>query len=108
MKSGIELIAEERQEQIVKHGRTIELDVLQNKDGQLCHGASLLLQKFEGSPFEHLTPGLDDAFRDIVPIGWDEQIYHKMFDKPYKERLIIAGALIAAEIDRLNSINTEK
>jgi hypothetical protein len=102
MKSGIELIAEERQEQIKKHGRTLEKDIVQNDKGQLMQGASLLLQKQEGSPFDDGSNGLDHCFRDLLPEGWDRQIYHKMFDKPYKERLIIAGALIAAEIDRLN------
>jgi hypothetical protein len=34
-KSGIELIAEERQEQLTKHGRTIELDVLLNVSSQI-------------------------------------------------------------------------
>lgn len=32
MKSGIQLIAKERQEQIEKHGRTIERDVRENTD----------------------------------------------------------------------------
>lgn len=31
-----------------------------------------------------------------------------MWDKPYKERLVIAGALIAAELDRLNALEDEK
>ncbi len=32
-------------------------------------------------------------------------IFTKMCYKPYEERLIIAGALIAAEIDRLQTEN---
>lgn len=103
MKSGIEMIAEERQEQITKHGRTTERDVLQNDKGQLMQAASLLLQKTEGSPFDDGSNGLDHCFRGIVPDDWNEQIYHKMFDKSYEERLIIAGALIAAELDRINA-----
>ena len=42
MKTGIELIAQERAEQIEKHGRTIELDVKQNNHHQLSDAASAL------------------------------------------------------------------
>lgn len=42
MKSGIELIAAERQEQIEKHGRTIKSDIANNKDFQLSYAASTL------------------------------------------------------------------
>lgn len=108
MKSGIELIAEERQEQIKKHGRTIELDVKYNhgqyeKDGeqfnlpQLPHAAGQLMYHD------------DDVFRDhyehklFHPHDWDSELWLKMMGKPYKERLIIAGALIAAEIDRIQN-----
>lgn len=87
MKSGIELIAQEREEQIHKHGRTIGHDVLQNKHGQLVKGAECLL-----------------AGTTLRPMGWNEQIYEKMRKKAYKDRLIIAGALIAAEIDRLQAL----
>ena len=37
-----------------------------------------------------------------TPNGWDQEIWEKMIRKPHQERLIIAGALIAAELDRLN------
>lgn len=94
MKSGIELIAEERQEQIVKHNRTIEKDVKENHSQQLSLGAEMLLA------VEH-EEGIDPY---SYPEGWDEEICNKMIAKPYKERLIIAGALIAAEIDRLNNL----
>ena len=40
----------------------------------------------------------------LVPEGWSFELFKKMCNKPYKERLVIAGALIAAEIDRLNAI----
>jgi hypothetical protein len=90
MKSGIELIAQERQEQVEKHGRTIDKDVRLNTNGQLSVAAGILSQMF-----------IPDNM-DLIPIGWDESIWNKMLCKPYKERLIIAGALIAAEIDRLN------
>lgn len=43
MKTGIELIAEERREQIEKHGRTIERDILYNRTRQLSSGAAMLI-----------------------------------------------------------------
>lgn len=100
MKSGIELIAIERQEQIEKHGRTTEKDVANNSDNQLIHGADALISRdwtYFGNP-----PAKDEEFG--CPEGWDWDIWRKMFNKSYKERLIIAGALIAAEIDRIQSL----
>ena len=89
--SGAELIAIERQEQIEKHGRTVEEDVRFNTKGQLSVAAGILSQKF-----------IPDNM-DLIPKEWNEIIWNNMLRKPYKERLIIAGALIAAEIDRLNA-----
>lgn len=91
MQTGIELIAAERQEQIKKHGRTVQLDVMQNSNKQLSKGAHELLH-------EHPS---NMGF----PKEWDKAIVHRMASKPYKERLVIAGALIAAELDRINASN---
>jgi hypothetical protein len=88
MKTGIELIAQERREQIEKHGRTIERDVKDNYNAQLPTAAMRLLQF--------------DRYDIPAPFLWRESIWEKMNSKPYKDRLIIAGALIAAEIDRIN------
>lgn len=95
--TGIELIAKEREEQITKHGRTVDLDCKLNTEGQLSTAAGVLI----AHESEASADGLWSAYRDIIPIGWDKGIFQAMFDKPYKDRLIIAGALIAAEIDRL-------
>ncbi|MBK6393218.1 MAG: hypothetical protein IPF70_22185 [Saprospiraceae bacterium] len=92
MKSGIELIAEERAEQLSKHNRTVEKDVRENGSYQLAIGASKLLA-YPAECHNYQLP----------PTGWSVDIYKKMRDKPYKERLIIAGALIAAELDRLQA-----
>lgn len=92
MKSGIELIAEERKEQIEKHGRSIAKDVELNGDGQLAFGAKILLS----------TSRSEQEFS--CPKGWDVEIFRKMINKNRINQLTIAGALIAAEIDRLNSI----
>jgi hypothetical protein len=92
MNTGIELIAQERKEQIEKHGRTVELDVKNNEDGQLPEAA------------QHLMDESICQCNNCKPADWDATIWKKMTGKPYKERLIIAGALIAAEIDRLTCL----
>lgn len=89
MKTGIELIAEERAEQIEKHGRTTEHDKVVNSDLQLTWMAMEVLKG-------------ERADSDF-PVDWNYDICIKMVKKSYKERLIIAGALIAAEIDRLQN-----
>lgn len=87
--TGIELIAKERQEQIEKHGRRIIDDVAYNSRGELVLAATILLKQVGGIPW---------------PKNWDKGICDRMFNKPQKERLIIAGALIAAEIDRIQKL----
>lgn len=94
MKTGIELIAQERQEQIEKHGRTVEADVALNSSGQLATAAEMLLAA------DH-EEGIDP---ECFPEGWSRDICNAMLNKPYKERLVIAGALIAAEIDRIANL----
>lgn len=93
MKTGTQLITEERLEQIIKHGRTITKDVIENDNNQLSVGALMLLSV-------DYEEGIDS---ESYPDGWDKDICLHMLNKPYKERLIIAGALIAAEIDRLQA-----
>jgi len=90
MKTGVELIAIERAEQIEKHGRTPERDVKENHDHQLRYGAQRIIDVPKN---RYNNP----------PDGWTPGIWEKMCDKSYTERLIIAGALIAAEIDRLQN-----
>lgn len=85
--TGIELIAKERQEQIIKHGRTVKYDSTENRDGELQIGARALLGGWNVCEF---------------PRAWNLKICKRMYNKNRIEKLIIAGALIAAEIDRLN------
>lgn len=96
-KTGIELIADERREQLEKHGRTIEDDIKYNSQGQLSVAAGILGQK--------TIP--DHVKETLIPKGWDGPIWNKMINKPYKERLIIAGALYVAELDRLIKLESE-
>lgn len=96
MKTGIELIAIERLEHFVKHGRTVETDHIENNHYQLSEAAGLLC---------HLDPEeFGDDITACCPTGWDEAQWEKMMSKSYKDRLIIAGSLIAAEIDRIQSL----
>ncbi len=95
-KSGIELIAQERSEQIEKHGKSIQHDKDTNFENQLIDGAIGLLEK-------DFMRAEEQDVADAMPDGWDPDLWFKMFNKSYKERLIIAGALIAAEIDRYNA-----
>ena len=57
-----------------------------NADFQLVDAAIKLLQG-----------GMSPA-----PEGWDEKEWNKLLEKSDYKRLAIAGALIAAEIDRIN------
>lgn len=86
--SGIDLIATERSQQLNLHGFTVKDDVFHNSEGQLAYAAEVLLRS---------NP---DGFK--MPEGWKGAIWNKMINKPRKERMVIAGALIAAELDRLN------
>ena len=88
-KCGAQQIVTERNEQFFKHGRTVDEDDKKNYDGQLTYAASVLL--------------IDNPDREFMkpPKNWDEDYWKKLIHKQYKERLVIAGALIAAEIDRI-------
>lgn len=94
MKSGIELITEERLQQIEKHNRTIDSDVYSNDCGELRIAAMGLLNQKE-----------DRIYMGEFPAAWDEAICEHMASKPYRERLIISGSLIAAEIDRIQYLD---
>ena len=81
--TGIELITQEREEQIKKHGWTMQHDEQTHDDGELQQIAMYILAN--GHDF---------------PVGW-EKLESKIKTKTQIEKLTIAGALIAAEIDRL-------
>lgn len=95
MERGIDLIGKERVEQIEKHGRSIEMDLKNNSNRQLVVGASALLQPIDDTMAEHLK---------LFPEDWDKSICEKMTNRSYKARVIIAGALLCAELDRIEAI----
>lgn len=105
MKSGIELITEERQKQIDKHGFTAEHHALNSdkwySQNQLSKCASYLLH-------QELLEGAKESLIDLGKssiANWDKDWFENMMNRSDKERLIIAGALIAAELDRLEYLD---
>ena len=89
-KTGIELNAQERKEQNEKHGRTIEKDVVTNPNGSLSRAARAILS------IDHIA--------QEFPKDWIKDFLIKVSRKKEIEKLVIAGALIAAEIDRLQAL----
>lgn len=80
--TGIELIVNERKEQLEKHGYSLERDSIYDNQE---------LIKFSGSIiYENI---------DLYP--WNRTLFQHIKIKPRIEQLAIAGALIAAELDRL-------
>lgn len=92
MKTGIELIAEERQEQIKKHGWNKKHDAA-HVHGELCKVAAILA--VVGTDAKVVSPDEWESGENIW--GLEE----KLKNNPI-HRLKVAGALIAAEIDRIN------
>ena len=90
---GLQLIVDERLKQIDKHGFTAEhhFNNPQFYDkGQLIYASRLL------SMLQIHLP--------MTPANWDQQWFNNLTERSHKQRLIIAGALIAAELDRLDFI----
>lgn len=94
MISGARLIRAEREHQISKHGFTGKHHYEHPEwyaKGQLLDAARTLTLK--NSEIENTQS---------CPTNWNIDWWIRLTCKPYEERIVIAGALIAAEIDRLN------
>ncbi|MFP7656109.1 hypothetical protein [Chryseobacterium proteolyticum] len=91
---GVQLIAQERQKQIDKYGFTAQYSVEHPEyyENKQLQQAALILT------------GLDYAESPVTPDNWDPDRFTKLCNENRKERLIIAGALIAAELDRLSEL----
>lgn len=96
MSTGIELITKKRLEQIEKHGRTVERDVIENDSYQLMKAIHTMIF------YSDIDKESDFYINERIPAGWNKQVWMKMCRKPYDERLAIGGALVAAELDRRN------
>lgn len=93
MPTGLELIQKERNEQINKHNKQIKDDVRNNPDEQLKKAAIAMLTNDESE----------------FPENWNFFRKERLLNnRTYKERLAIAGAFCAAEIDRLNALEKLK
>lgn len=92
-KTGIELIADERKRQIEVEGWTPEHDAL-HKNGELADAAAC---------YAGLTRR-DHKFSFRVPNSWPFRIFDwKPTPNDRVRELVKAGALIAAEIDRIQN-----
>lgn len=108
MKSGVEIIAEQRDKQINKHGYTLSHD-LTHDSGELADAAIAyirfnLYDANEGHRDEH-DFGDPDAPVVLIPSEWPflEEEFHGKDDDRITQ-LAKAGAFIAAEIDRLQNL----
>ena len=88
--TGIELITKERKEQIEKHGWGLDHDIQEHYNGELAIVGGYLAT-FKTSATMELS--------DCVP-SWGEEILDYIGDDDI-HRLKVAGALVAAEIDRI-------
>lgn len=95
MKSGIELITEERKRQIEVEGWTAEHDSIGNNDEQLASAAACY-----ACPQVHRG---NELYGLLSFFPWDRKWWKPTPNDRVRE-LSKAGALIAAEIDRLNNI----
>lgn len=104
MPTGIELIAAERQRQIEKEGWTHDHDE-EHKMGELTEAAKCYATVgaaiIRGSSAEEWPVSMFDGFNDsIVEWPWEDESWKPAASA--ERNLIKAGALIAAELDRLH------
>jgi len=95
--NGLELILKERQEQIDKHGFSLE------QDKYYSNGELILAAKFA-----ELCTGRGIGCTDISvearwPIGWNHYFRRKLLTKTKIQALTVAGAFYMAENERLGS-----
>jgi len=86
-KNGVELISEERKEQIQKHGWNIENDSHYENEELLQAAVYCISQEIEE-----------------WPTGWNTFFQDKILSKDRIGQLKVAGAFVAAEIDRLQAL----
>lgn len=93
-KTGIELIAEERQEQIEKHGFSLENDQYYS-NGELIEASKFCIEQAKKPKPEYETCKW--------PENWDDYFEDKIRNKTTVGKLTVAGAFLMAENDRIGS-----
>lgn len=104
--TGLGRIITERWEQVQKHKRTVRHDVRKNNKGQLMDAIIKLAYNYEEIPetLKEISTTVRNIYLNTPPTGWNKKTWLTMMNKPLKERLVIVGALIAAELDRRDFI----
>jgi hypothetical protein len=95
--TALELIAEERHRQIAKGYDAAHDDAHAN--GEIADAAGMIL-------FEH-TQGPGCIADDDEPDDWMQALALKLRHADPQHRLVVAGALIAAEIERLQRAHAQ-
>jgi hypothetical protein len=98
MMTGIELIAQERKEQIEKHGFTFEKYDQYYVNGELLQAACFCLEQANTKQY-FVRP--EDDIKAIWPKNWDISFKNKIIAKSRVCKLIVAGAFFMAENDRV-------
>lgn len=96
---GIDLIAEERRRQIKQENYPANWDYSVNGHGELCLAAAAYALNAASAQVEHPKAGEPPVFWPWLPHNWKPK-------GPMRD-LVRAGALIAAEIDRLKRLEEE-
>ena len=98
--TGIELIAAERERQITKEGWTPEHDAT-HAEGQLATAAACYALDYSGQ----MLGGAEEQRAASYFWPWDDEWWKPTPLDPVRQ-LTKAGALIAAEIDRIQRLRT--
>lgn len=108
MKTGAELIADERKRQIEVEGWSAEHDAQYN-NYELINAALCYCQPESTRTYDRLWKGLESPDDSTIPPvfwPWAKEWWKPSPDDRIRE-LTKAGALIAAEIDRLQTLSKE-
>jgi hypothetical protein len=102
MKTAIELIHQERQEQIRKHGYDLDHDKTVNKNGELVQAALFCIEQ---SLIEQSLKSTGTAVSETKswPLHWGKKYENKIRAKSSIGQLMCAGAFFIAENDRRGS-----
>ena len=102
MKTGIELIADERKRQIEIEGWTKEHDAEHTNESLALAAVCYAI------PSVQRSYTYDPICKARIPVFWPwDSRYWKPSPENRVKELVKAGALIAAEIDRINARNEE-